>query len=54
MRKFTVEYYIIRHYERVYKSLLIEAKDWNTAAKEAENFHADRHVYVTSITEHRW
>ena len=40
MRRFTVEYYIIRAWERVNKSATVVAK-------------ADRGIYILSITEHR-
>ena len=51
-RRFTVEYYIIRNYERVQKSATVQAKDWNAAAKMVDD--GGPYPYIVSITEHRW
>lgn len=51
-RRFTVEYYIIRNYERINKSATVRAKDWNAAAKMVDT--GGYYPYVTSITEHRY
>lgn len=51
-RRFTVEYYIIRNYERINKSVTVRAKDWNAAAKMVDT--GGYYPYVTSITEHRY